>query len=434
MEGANQDATRSVHAFAEACSVIPGGVNSPVRAFRAVGGQPPFISRGAGSRLFDIDGRSYIDYVLSWGPLIAGHAHKDVVRVITEQAALGTSFGAPTELETELAREVIQAYPSMELVRMVNSGTEATMSALRLARGYTGRSRILKFAGCYHGHPDALLIRAGSGVATLSLPDSPGVPAQVAELTLTAPYNDLTAVRAAFAAYGSEIAAVIVEPVAGNMGMVLPQPGFLEGLREITHAHGALLIFDEVMTGFRISYGGAQQVFGIKPDLTTLGKVIGGGLPVGAYGGKREIMEQVAPLGPVYQAGTLSGNPLAMAAGLATLRLLRQRGAYQRLEQVGKAVTEALQEAANEVGVAVQTSVMGAMFGAFFTADKVVDYESARRSDGQLYARYFHAMLSRGVYLAPSQLEAGFVSLAHSDDDIAQTAHAMREALREVAH
>lgn len=421
---------RSAQAFAAARSVIPGGVNSPVRAFRAVGGEPLFISHANGSRLYDIDGRSYIDYVLSWGPLIAGHAHPEVVQAIVEQAALGTSYGAPTELETALAREVVAAYPSMDLVRMVNSGTEATMSALRVARGFTGRSRILKFAGCYHGHPDALLIRAGSGVATLSLPDSPGVPTQVAELTLTAAFNDLEGVRAVFERYGEEIAAVIVEPVAGNMGMVLPQPGFLEGLRAVTHEYGSLLIFDEVMTGFRVSYGGAQKQFNISPDLTTLGKVIGGGLPVGAYGGRKEIMEQVAPLGPVYQAGTLSGNPLAMAAGLATLRLLRQEGAYERLAHVAQSVTSALSQAAKEVGIPVQTAAIGAMYGAFFTSATVVDYDTAKQSDAKLYARYFHEMLAQGVYLAPSHLEAGFVSLVHSDEDLAHTAQAMREALR----
>lgn len=419
----------SVAAFARAKESIIGGVNSPVRAYRAVGGTPKFMARGAGSRIFDIDGNEYIDYVLSWGPLIAGHAHPQVVEAVTRQAALGTSFGAPTELETELAELVRQAFPSMELLRMVNSGTEATMSALRVARAYTGRSRILKFTGCYHGHPDSLLIRAGSGVATLGLPDSPGVTAAVAQQTIALPYNDLPAVQEAFARVGAEVAAVIVEPVAGNMGMVPPAPGFLAGLRELTAANGALLIFDEVMTGFRISFGGAQQKFGIRPDLTTLGKVIGGGLPVGAYGGRRDIMETVAPLGPVYQAGTLSGNPLAMAAGLATLQLLQTSGVYERLEGLGKRLCDGFRRVAGEAGVPVQTAFCGGMFGLFFTDGPVVDYDSAARSDAAMYARFFHALLQRGVYLAPSQLEAGFTSLVHSDADVERTVAALREAV-----
>lgn len=423
--------TRSAAAFARATQVIPGGVNSPVRAFRAVGGDPLFVARGQGSKIYDIDGHAYIDYMLSWGPLIAGHAHPQVVEAIGRQAALGTSFGAPTEIETELAEMVLSLYPSLDMVRMVNSGTEATMSALRLARGFTGRSRIVKFAGCYHGHPDSLLIRAGSGVATFSLPDSPGVPAQVAELTLTANYNDLDSVQAVFRTYGDDIAAVIVEPVAGNMGMVLPQAGFLEGLRAITQEYGALLILDEVMTGFRVSLGGAQGHYGIVPDLTTLGKVIGGGLPVGAYGGRRDIMERIAPIGPVYQAGTLSGNPLAMAAGLATIRLLQQPGVYERLAHLTTTLTQGFRAAADSVGIPVQTAVAGAMMGMFFAKSPVTNYETAKLADTQLYARYFHAMLQQGVYLAPSQLEAGFVSLAHSDDDVERTLAAMRHALEQ---
>ncbi len=426
----NSKGSKSIAAFARAKQSLPGGVNSPVRAFRAVGGTPPFIERGEGAYLTDIDGCRYIDYLLSWGPLIAGHAHPAVVHAITQQAQLGTSFGAPTEIETELAEEIKRAYPSMDLVRMVSSGTEATMSALRVARGYTGRSRIVKFTGCYHGHADSLLIRAGSGVATLGLPDSPGVPSAIAELTLTVPYNDVDRLRMVFEEFGEEIAAVIIEPVAGNMGLVLPQGGYLQAVRDLTLAYDTLLIFDEVMTGFRVSYGGAQERFGIDPDLTTLGKVIGGGMPVGAYGGKREIMEQIAPEGPIYQAGTLSGNPLAMAAGLATLKLLQTEGAYDRLERVSQRLAQGFMDAGHRAELPVQAHAIGAMFGNFFAKDPVVDYATAMQADLALYADYFHAMLARGFYFAPSQLEAGFVSLTHTDEQVEQTLIAMGDVMQ----
>lgn len=424
---------KSLAAFERAKQSLPGGVNSPVRAFQAVGGIPPFIERGEGAYVYDIDGRRYVDYLLSWGPLIAGHAHPDVVKAITDQATRGTSFGAPTEIETQLAEELKQAYPSMELVRMVSSGTEATMSALRVARGYTGRSRIVKFTGCYHGHADSLLIRAGSGVATFGLPDSPGVPSSIAELTLTAPYNDIDRLRMLFEEYGDDIAAVIIEPVAGNMGLVLPQGGFLQAVRDLTLAYDTLLIFDEVMTGFRVSYGGAQGKFGIDPDLTTLGKVIGGGLPVGVYGGKREIMEQVAPSGPIYQAGTLSGNPLAMAAGLATVKLLQVPGAYERLESVSKRLVQGFLNAGKRAHIPVQGHAIGAMYGTFFASEPIVDYDSAKQADAQMYREYFHEMLERGFYFAPSQLESGFVSLAHSDEQVDQTLAAMDDVMQVLA-
>lgn len=422
---------KSKAAFEAAKKVIPGGVNSPVRAFKSVGNNPFFVERASGSRIYDIDGNEYIDYIASWGPLILGHAHPEVVEAIKRTAEQGTSFGAPTEIETEMAALVCERVPSVETVRMVNSGTEATMAALRLARGYTGRSKIVKFEGCYHGHADSLLIKAGSGVATLGLPDSPGVPESVAANTLTVPYNDLDSIRLAFEKFGEDIAAVIVEPIAGNMGVVPPQPGFLQGLREVTAQYGSLLIFDEVMTGFRVHKNCAQGLFGVTPDLTCFGKVIGGGLPVGAYGGRRDIMEQIAPTGPVYQAGTLSGNPLAMAAGYTTLKLLGKPGVYEELER--KSARLGLRKNAEEAGIPATINRVGSMICPFFTDRPVVDYNSASSSNLDKFKNYFNNMLDEGVSIAPSQFEGMFMSLAHSDEDIDQTILAHRKALRRLS-
>jgi glutamate-1-semialdehyde 2,1-aminomutase len=425
--------SESERLLADALRMIPGGVNSPVRAFRAVGGAPLFIDRAEGARLWDADGRSYIDFVGSWGPLILGHAAPAVVEAVTEAARRGTSYGAPTALEVEMATAVTAAYPSMEMVRLVSSGTEATMSAIRVARGTTGRDLLVKFDGCYHGHADSLLVKAGSGGATFGVPDSKGVPAALAELTLTVAFNDLDAVRDLFSRRGDRIAAVIVEPVAGNMGVVPPAPGFLEGLRAVTREHGALLIFDEVITGFRVAYGGAQELYGVRPDLTCLGKIIGGGLPVGAYGGSRSVMSEVSPLGGVYQAGTLSGNPLAVAAGMAAIRALADRRAYTRLETLGRRLEEGLRDGARKAGVPLTVNRVGSMLTAFFCAGPVRDYASARQADTGRYARFFQAMLARGVYLAPSQFEAAFVSLAHSEVDLETAARAAAEAFGVVA-
>ncbi|MBI3636395.1 MAG: glutamate-1-semialdehyde 2,1-aminomutase [Candidatus Rokubacteria bacterium] len=419
----------SIQLYAAAERVIPGGVNSPVRAFRGVGGQPFFVSHARGSRLTDVDGREYIDFLGSWGPMILGHAPAAVIEAVTEAAKMGTSYGAPTPAEVEMAEAITAAYPSMEMMRLVSSGTEAAMSAIRLARGATGRDVLVKFDGCYHGHADSLLVKAGSGGATFGIPDSRGVPAALAQLTVTVPFNDLDAIRDVFRARGHEIAAVIVEPVAGNMGVVPPRPDFLAGLRELCREHGAVLIFDEVITGFRVAYGGAQALYGVRPDLTCLGKIIGGGLPVGAYGGRRDLMSQVAPLGGVYQAGTLSGNPLAVAAGLATLRALSTGDPYARLEALGARLARGLAAGAEKAGVPVRINRVGSMLTGFFTADPVTDYATAKRADTARYARFFHGMLERGVFLAASQFEAAFVSLAHTEADVDATARAAGEVL-----
>lgn len=418
--------------FARAKEVIPGGVNSPVRAFRGVGGAPLFIRSASGATITDADGRQYIDYVGSWGPMILGHAHPQVIAAIQQAAARGTSYGAPTEFEIELTEEVIDAFPSVEMLRLTSSGTEATMSALRVARGFTGRPKIVKFEGCYHGHGDSLLVRAGSGVATLGLPDSPGVLPEVAQNTITVPFNDAEALEAVFDEVGDQIAAVIIEPVVGNMGCVPPKEGYLQSIRRVTERHGAVLIFDEVMTGFRVARGGAQRLYGVKPDMTTLGKIIGGGLPVGAFGGRREIMEVVAPVGPVYQAGTLSGNPLAVTAGLTTLRLLKDQSVYEQLEKATARLVAGMTEAAREAGVQTISNRVGSMFTTFFTSEPVSDWAAANRSDRQAFARFFHAMLDEGVYLAPSQFEAAFVSIAHNDEIIERTIEASRKAFAQV--
>ncbi|KRE48720.1 glutamate-1-semialdehyde 2,1-aminomutase [Paenibacillus sp. Soil724D2] len=432
MENSSRIDTRSSAAFQEAKKIIPGGVNSPVRAFKSVGLTPLFMEKGSGSRVTDIDGNTFIDYVGSWGPLIVGHAHPVVLEAIKSTAEKGTSFGAPTLLETEMAKLVIERVPSIDMVRMVNSGTEATMSALRLARGFTKRDKIMKFEGSYHGHADALLIKAGSGVATLGLPDSPGVPNSVASNTLTVPYNDLASVKLVFERFGEEIAAIIVEPIAGNMGVVPPAEGFLQGLRSITQQYGSLLIFDEVMTGFRVHKHCAQGLYGVTPDLTCLGKVIGGGLPVGAYGGRLDIMEQIAPAGPIYQAGTLSGNPLAMAAGFATLSLLGEPNAYEELERKSAMLEAGFARNAAELGVASTINRVGSMICPFFTEQAVTNYDSAKTSDLAKFNAYFGHMLDLGVSVAPSQFEGMFVSMVHSDEDIAATIDAHREALKQL--
>jgi len=419
---------KSISFFQEAQKLFPGGVNSPVRAFRAVGGQPLFIDRGEGPYLYDVDGNRYIDYVLSWGPLITGHAHPRVIEAIQQAAINGTSYGAPSPLEIELAKRIIEFMPNIEMLRFVNSGTEATMSALRLARAYTKRDKIIKFDGCYHGHADMLLVQAGSGVVTLGLPDSPGVPATTAADTLVANFNDLGSVEALFKNYPGLIAGIIVEPVAGNMGVVSPQPGFLEGLREITEREGTVLIFDEVMTGFRVHKGGAQTLYGIQPDLTTLGKVIGGGLPVGAYGGKREIMGLVAPLGPMYQAGTLSGNPLAMSAGIAALDLIRGDDCWEEMEQAAGRLEAGISSAAEKTGIPIQQTRVGTMFTTFFSETKPVDWNTVKRADKVRFGKFFQKMLENGVYLAPSQFEAGFLSIQHDEAIIDATIEAAAEA------
>lgn len=418
---------KSIEAFKTAKALMPGGVNSPVRAFKSVKMDPIFMERGKGSKIYDIDGNEYIDYVLSWGPLILGHSNDRVVEAIKKVAEMGTSFGAPTVMENKLAELVIERVPSIEIVRMVSSGTEATMSALRLARGYTGRNKIIKFEGCYHGHGDSLLIKAGSGVATLGLPDSPGVPEGVASNTITVPYNDLESVRFAFEQFGEDIACVIVEPVAGNMGVVPPLPGFLEGLREVTKENGALLIFDEVMTGFRVGYHCAQGHFNVTPDITCLGKVIGGGLPVGAYGGKAEIMEQIAPSGPIYQAGTLSGNPLAMTAGYETLSQLTPE-TYHEFQSKGDALEAGISSAAKKYDIPISFNRAGSMIGFFFTNEDVINYESAKSSNLEYFAAYYREMANQGVFLPPSQFEGLFLSTAHSAEDIQKTIVAAEHA------
>ncbi len=428
--------TSSHQLYETAAQLFPGGVNSPVRAWRSVGGEPRFIARGAGASIYDADGNAYLDYVGSWGPLILGHAHPRVVTAIQDAATRGTSYGAPCELEIELGKRITLAMPSMEMLRLVSSGTEATMSAIRLARAFTRRDKIIKFDGGYHGHADFLLAKAGSGVATLALPDSAGVPAAITAMTLVAPYNNLDAVAQLFDARRNEIAAVIVEPVAGNMGVVAPDPkhNFLAGLRALTQANGALLIFDEVISGFRVAWGGAQSLYHIQPDLTCLGKIIGGGLPVGAYGGRRDILQMIAPLGPVYQAGTLSGNPLAMAAGIATLDAIAETpSAYARLETLGAQLERGLADAARAANIPMTINRVGSLLTAFFTHQPVTDYASAKTSDPKRYAQFFQGMLAQGIYLAPSQFEATFISLAHTEPDIAQTVHAASQVLQAIA-
>ena len=429
---ANQP-NRSDALFARALELMPGGVNSPVRAFRGVGGTPRFISSASGATITDVDSRTYIDYVGSWGPMILGHADPEVIEALTEALARGTSYGAPNELEVELAAEITDAVHSIEMVRMVNSGTEATMSAIRLARGVTGRDKLIKFEGCYHGHADSLLVKAGSGVATLGLPDSPGVPASLAQDTITVPFNDEEALAEVFQQH-SDIAALIIEPVVGNMGCVPPQPGYLQTVRDLTSKHGALLIFDEVMTGFRIARGGAQELYGVTPDITTLGKIIGGGLPVGAYGGSKDLMRNIAPAGPIYQAGTLSGNPLAMTAGLVTLRRLRDKSVYEQLEKATAALCDGMSRAASEAGIQTISNRVRSMWTTFFTDQPVIDWTTANQSNRETYGKFFHAMLDEGVYLAPSQFEAAFVSTAHTDEIVNGTIDAARKAFTSLNH
>ena len=417
--------------FEKAGKIIPGGVNSPVRACGAVQTTPIFIREAQGSHIIDVDGREYVDYVMSWGPMMLGHSHPAVIEAVRQAAGRGTSYGAPTELEVDMAEIIIEAVPSIQMIRMVSSGTEAVMSAIRLARGYTGKNKIIKFAGCYHGHADSLLVKAGSGVATLGIPGSPGIPAALAELTITAPFNDIEAVEACVALHADDLAAVIVEPVAGNMGVVLPKPGFLQRLRDITQSHGALLIFDEVITGFRLAYGAYQDIVGIEPDITCLGKIIGGGLPVGAFGGKKEIMEHLAPCGPVYQAGTLSGNPVAMAAGLATLQILRDnRDVYEMLDRRTFHLCSEMLTLFEAKGLPVQINRAGSMFTVFFAPEAVVDFASAALSDTEMFARYYRGMLAEGIHLAPSQFEAAFLSFAHTPDDLDETIAACSQTLK----
>ncbi|MFH1702141.1 MAG: glutamate-1-semialdehyde 2,1-aminomutase [Nitrospirota bacterium] len=422
---------KSHRLFKKAQELIPGGVNSPVRAFKAVGGNPLFIQRAKGSKIYDVDGNEYIDYVLSWGPLILGHAHPDIVKALKKAAERGTSYGAPTQLEIELAELVLKTYPSMDMVRMVNSGTEATMSAIRVARGFTGRDKTIKFEGCYHGHADGLLVRAGSGATTFGVPDSPGVPKSYAQETITLPFNDVEALKNVINEEWKSIACVIIEPVVGNIGCVLPVPGFLETLRELTKKNGIILIFDEVMTGFRVSFGGAQAYYGIKPDMTCLGKVIGGGLPVGAYGGRKDIMSMVSPLGPVYQAGTLSGNPLAMTAGIETIKILSKGKTYKKLEYIAGLLEKGLIDAAEMAGVKTKFYRAGTMFCTYFTETDVIDYKTAKTSDTSKFSMFFSGILKKGINLAPSQFEAGFISLAHTEKDVEKTVRAAYEAFKE---
>ena len=422
----------SIKLFKEAQKYLVGGVNSPVRAFKSIGMEPLFIQKGKGSRVWDVDGNEFIDYVLSWGPLILGHAHDQIINAIKQISNYGTSFGAPTEIEIEMAKAVIDAVPSVEMVRFVNSGTEATMSAIRLARGYTGKKKIIKFDGCYHGHGDSLLVSAGSGVATLGIPGTPGIPEELAQLTIVLPYNDIDAVEAAFKKHGDDIACVIIEPVAGNMGVVAPSKEYHQRLREITEEYGALLIWDEVMTGFRLSLGGAQELYGIQPDLTTMGKVIGAGLPVGAYGGKREIMMHVAPEGPVYQAGTLSGNPLAMAAGLKQLEILKDKNPYPELDAKGERLEKGMIELIDKYGIKATVNRVGSMITMFFTDREVKNFDDAKSSDLEIFNRFYKLMLEKGIYLAPSQFEASFLSTAHSDEDINRTLNAVEDTFKQL--